>query len=75
MLIYGAFEPSLRPIILIVAAVSKAVFIGLVLSLGGHYLQRQVGVAVTIDALMIVLFAWYLIATRGGRLVGAAATM
>ena len=34
MLIYGAFTPPVRPLVLSVAAVSKAVFIALVLSSG-----------------------------------------
>jgi len=64
MLIYGAFNPPVRPLILIVAGLSKAVFIALVLSHGGRYLGHQAGVAVAIDSLMIVLFAWYLLASR-----------
>ena len=63
MLIYGAFNPASRPLVLAVAGISKAVFIGLVLTLG-DYLGRQAGVAVVIDAVMIVLFAWYLVAAR-----------
>jgi hypothetical protein len=34
MLIYGAFNPPVRPLVLTVASISKAVFIGLVLTLG-----------------------------------------
>ena len=64
MLIYGAFNPASRPLVLTVAGISKAVFIGLVLALG-DYLGRQAGVAVVIDAVMIALFAWYLVAARG----------
>jgi hypothetical protein len=63
MLIYGAFNPASRPLVLAVAGISKAVFIGLVLTLG-DFLGRQAGVAVVIDAVMIVLFAWYLVAAR-----------
>jgi hypothetical protein len=63
MLIYGAFNPASRPLVLTVAGISKAVFIGLVLTLG-DYLGRQAGVAVVIDVVMIVLFAWYLVAAR-----------
>jgi hypothetical protein len=63
MLIYGAFNPVSRPHVLTVAGISKAVFIGLVLTLG-DYLGRQAGVAVVIDAVTIVLFAWYLVAAR-----------
>ena len=61
MLIYGAFDPPGRPLILIVAGVSKVVFIALVLSQGGRYLAHQAGIAIAIDAVMIMLFAWYLL--------------
>jgi nucleoside recognition membrane protein YjiH len=64
MLIYGAFNPPTRPLVLIVAAVSKAIFIGLVLSQGGRYLGHQAGVAVAVDSMMVALFAWYLLAAR-----------
>jgi hypothetical protein len=64
MLIYGAFRPAVRGLVLVVAGISKAVFITLVLSEGGRYLGAQAGVAVAIDALLIVLFAWYLLASR-----------
>jgi hypothetical protein len=64
MLIYGAFDPPGRPLILIVAGASKAIFIALVLSQGERYLGQQVAVAVTIDLVMIALFAWYLLARR-----------
>ena len=50
MLIYGAFDPPGRSLILIVAGVSKAVFIALVLSHGKRYLSRQAGLAVAIDS-------------------------
>jgi hypothetical protein len=64
MLIYGAMQPAVRPRVLIVAGASKAVFIGLVLSHGGRYLTGQAGIAVIVDAAMIVLFGWYLVAAR-----------
>jgi hypothetical protein len=63
MLIYGAFNPPVRPLVLTVAGVSKAVFIGLVLSQGGRYLGHQAGVAVAVDAVMVVVFGWYLLGT------------
>ncbi|MGH8178766.1 MAG: hypothetical protein ACREV5_21110 [Steroidobacter sp.] len=61
MLIYGAFNPPTRPLILTVAGLSKLVFIGLVLSHGAHYLHHQAGVAIAIDLVMVVLFIGYLI--------------
>jgi hypothetical protein len=74
MLIYGAFNPASRPLVLTVAGVSKAVFIGLVLSLG-DYLGRQVGVAALIDAIMIGLFVWYLLAARVVKQADVAVTV
>lgn len=62
MLIYGAFNAPVRPLVLVVAGVSKAIFIGLVLSQGWRYLGQQAGVAVAIDFVTIGLFAWYLMA-------------
>jgi uncharacterized membrane protein YedE/YeeE len=62
MLIYGAFRAEQRPLVLVVAGVSKVVFISLVLAEAGRYLGQRVGVAVAIDAVMVALFAWYLVA-------------
>ncbi len=64
MLIYGAFDPPTRPLVLIVAAASKVFFIGLVLSYGGRYLGHQAGVALVVDSVMVVLFGWHLLAAR-----------
>jgi hypothetical protein len=64
MLIYGAFNPRSRPLILAVASISKLTFIALVLVHGRQYLGRQAGVAVAIDSLMVVLFVIYLLAAR-----------
>jgi len=60
MLIYGAFRPAVRPLVLTVAAVSKLAFIGLVLVQGGRFLQHGAGVAAAVDAVMVLLFAAYL---------------
>ncbi|HKQ60207.1 MAG TPA: hypothetical protein VJS92_02910 [Candidatus Polarisedimenticolaceae bacterium] len=64
MLVYGAYNPGSRPLVLGVAGASKLVFIGLVLAEGGKYLGYQAGVAVAIDLLTVVLFATYLARTR-----------
>ncbi len=64
MLIYGAFNPLQRPLVLIVAGASKVIFIALVLSEGARYLSHQAGIAVAIDSVMVVLFGWYLVAAR-----------
>lgn len=61
-LLLGAFHEASRLLALKLALLSKATFIGLVLAEGGRYLRHQAGVAIAIDAVMVVLFAWYLLA-------------
>jgi hypothetical protein len=65
MLIYGAFVPAVRALVLVVAGLSKIVFVGLVLGQGGRYLD-DAGIAVGVDIVMVGLYAAYLLATRGG---------
>ena len=43
MLIYGAFNPAMRPLVLTIAGLSKLIFIGLVLAYGRQYLGGQAG--------------------------------
>ncbi len=68
MLIYGAFQPVHRVLIVTVATISKLVFIGLVLTIGTSYLGKA-GVAVAFDGVVVVLFLLYLVSvwrTKGG---------
>jgi hypothetical protein len=65
MLIYGAFRPPVRRLVLAVAGTSKLTFIALVLAQGDRFLGQQVVVALVADAVMVVLFVAYLIAARG----------
>jgi hypothetical protein len=67
MLIYGAFHAVVRPLVLVVASLSKLVFILLVLGQGSRYLGQQAGIAIAVDAVWIALFVLYLVATRGER--------
>ena len=64
MLVYGSSNPPVRPLVLTLAGISKAVFVALVLSQGERYLTPQALIAVVGDSIMIVLFAWYLLASR-----------
>lgn len=66
MLIYGAFHPTVRGLVLTVATLSKLTFIVLVLSQGKRYLAHQAGFAVPVDLILVVLFVGYLAARRGG---------
>jgi len=60
MLIYGAFAPGVRQFSLIIAGMSKVVFIILMLSLGSPYFKFGAGTAVIVDSIMVVLFIVYL---------------
>ena len=64
MLIYGAYRPESRTLVLAVAIATKLVFIALVLAQGSRYLGQQAGIAIAIDAVWVVLFACYLVAAR-----------
>ena len=64
ILIYGAYHPPSRPLALTVATTTKLAFILLVLSQGSRYLGQQAAIAIAIDAVWVVLFAAYLVATR-----------
>lgn len=63
MLIYGAYRPSVRPLVLTVAGLSKLAFIGLVVAYGSQYLGH-VGLAIGVDLVMVTLYIGYLIGIR-----------
>ena len=63
MLVYGAFRPSSRRLVLTIACVSKAVYIGLFLTLGTQYLAKTGG-AIAFDTTVVVVFCTYLVAVR-----------
>lgn len=61
-LVYAGWTSTLTVPVLVVAGVSKLVFILLVLSQGRRFLSRRAGFAVLIDAVFVVLFALVLVA-------------
>jgi hypothetical protein len=67
MLIYGAFTPHVRPLVLTFTGLGKLIFIALVFQQGTQYLRYQAGIAVGVDSVMVVLFAWYMLASRNPR--------
>ena len=60
MLIYGAYRPAVRPLVLTAGAGSKLVFISLVLSHGSRFLAQPVRVSLAVDLLMVGLFLVWL---------------
>ena len=61
MLIYGAFDLAVRRFVLVIAGISKIIFILLVLSSGKSYFGFGAGTAVIADSIMIALYSFYLI--------------
>lgn len=64
MLIYGAFVPPARRLVLSVAALSKAAFVALLLTVGHDFLGQQIGIALWVDSVEALLFFAYLLSTR-----------
>ena len=64
MLVYGAFVPPARRLVLSVAAISKAAFVLLLLTVGHEYIGQQIGIALWVDGLEALLFLIYLLSTR-----------
>ena len=62
MLIYGAFNPAVRPLVLTVAVVSKTIFIALLLTRGRAYLGHDIGTAVIVDGIEVILLTIILFA-------------
>ncbi len=63
MLIYGAFKPLHHSLVLVVASISKIVFIGLVLTIGNQYLGKA-GVVIAFDSIVVIIFLIYLAKAR-----------
>ena len=63
LLIYGAFNQANRNLTLLIAIITKIVFIGLVLSQGSLFLNTM-GVPMLVDGIIITLFSIYLILQR-----------
>jgi Mg2+/citrate symporter len=61
MLIYGAFNASVRRFVLVIAGITKIIFISLVLSSGIKYSGLGAGTAIIADSAMVVLYAAYLL--------------
>ena len=64
MLVYGAFVEPVRKFALVIAGISKIIFIALVLTFGTKYLGFGAGTAVIADSIMVLLYTAYLIASR-----------
>ena len=69
MLIYGAFVPQSRSLVLAVVGASKLAFVLLIVFLGRTYMNGQLGIAVAIDLVWVIVFGIYLLSTRSTKAV------
>jgi hypothetical protein len=67
MLIYGAFRPQVQALVLVVAIVSKLAFAGLVLANMRDLPGGNALIAVGVDLVWVVLFAWCLVTAWRAR--------
>ena len=68
MLIYGAFNITVRRFSLVIAGISKIIFISLVLSSEKSYSGLGAATAVIADSVMVVLYIAYLLLSRTSKL-------
>lgn len=63
MLIYGAYKPVHRSLVVSVASISKIVFISLIFIFGAEYVAKAMPVII-FDGLVVVIFVLYLLQGR-----------
>lgn len=63
LLIHGGFKAHSRYLILVIAAVSKSVFIALNLIIGSEYLSTSI-TAIVLDSVFVLLYVLYLFDNR-----------
>ena len=69
LLIYGAFRPQVRTLIMIAAGSSKLIFLGMMLGHGRQFLDEKVSLVLALDAVMVALFVTFLFGVRRARML------
>jgi hypothetical protein len=59
MLVYGAFVPKVRMLVLTVAGAGKLAFLGLMIAHGREYLDEKVSIVLGLDAVMVTVFVLF----------------
>ena len=68
MLIYGAFDPHRRTLVIAATSVGKLSLLGLVIAFNSRFLTEKIGIVMGLDVAMVVLFTTALVGLRfGGR--------
>lgn len=59
LLVYGAFKPTYRNLVLIISILNKIVFISLILIFGDQYMDKAM-FTIILDSIFVILFLVYL---------------
>lgn len=63
LLIYGAFQPQYRRLVMVIASISKVMFVSLVLIYGSQYMDTAI-TAVVFDSVVVLMFIAYLLTAK-----------
>ncbi|TGL88804.1 hypothetical protein EHQ68_09215 [Leptospira congkakensis] len=66
MLVYGAYNEPNRNLVLVVASISKSIFILLNLIYGSSYFAKS-GIALVFDSILVIIFVLYLFAQKSKK--------
>jgi hypothetical protein len=69
LLIYGAFRPQTRTLVMTAAGSCKLIFLGMMLGHGRQFLDEKVSLVLALDAVMVALFVTFLIGVRRARVL------
>jgi len=63
LLIYGAYKPVHRSLVLVITSISKLVFIVLIVIFGNQYIDKS-AVTIVLDSVLIIIFLTYLVKVK-----------
>ena len=63
LLIYGAYKPVYRNLSLVIAGISKIVFIALIVVYGSQYIDKSL-ITIILDSVLVILFFTYLVKVK-----------
>ena len=64
LLLYGAFKPAYRNLVLVISSLSKLAFISLIVIYGPQYIDKS-AITIIIDSIFVVMFVSYLVKVKG----------
>lgn len=65
LLIYGAYKPVHRNLVLVITSISKIAFIALIVIFGSQYIEKS-ALTIILDSVLIIVFISYLVKVKSG---------